>query len=517
MTLRGRRIRSAARNGDLVKVLADVPNVDSSTGEIRSLPDDVPVRRIGLEQEFFVVDRKGEARDLADLLLRECREAARVEGLDPRCFKAECAKGLVEITTPPNLRLADLIEEYLTSLGLALRVASGLGLALYPLGTYPLPISPLVRHDLLGYRGKASIIGQERFSHAGRCAGAHLHLELPAGAVWPDVKAALDAPAAAQRELLGLYNLATALDPALVALTRACPFYEGRADGFAARTLHYRGILGFEGLYEDLHEVGGLSTYASRVEDLVDQQRARYRAWFSAMDLAGVERRLFASTEGSLHRASWNPVRLSHHGTVEIRSMDANFPEMVLAVCALIRGAAERVRREQLEVRPSRGVLTLEPDGDVLHVPKFSYLNGELLSAAVTRGVLDQRVEAYVDSVMRFASPYLESPELVEPLGSSGSYRTTECEIVETFPDLGAALTRKQGLSLVRGACSRMDEQLSSLRRKYDETPPGDEHVPETARVIYIRESSTFFAKGARPVGVDDAQASARAANERPP
>src|SRR5215210_7645174 len=326
-------------------MLANISEADDYAGEIRPLPDDAPVRRIGLEQEFFVVDRNGEPRDLADLLLRECREAARAKGLDPRCFKAECAKGLVEIATPPSSRLADLIEDYLDSLGLALRVASDLGLALYPLGTYPLPINSVLRDDP-GYRVKASVLGSNRFSHAGRCAGTHLHLEVPVGTVWPDVKAALDAPLAAQRELLGLYNLANALDPALVALTRACPFYEGDVDGFAARTVHYRGILGFDGLYADLREVGGLSTYASRVEDLVDQQRARYRAWFSAMDLAGVERLLFAQEGGNLHRASWNPVRLSYHGTVEIRSMDANFREMVLAVCALIRGAAERVRRE---------------------------------------------------------------------------------------------------------------------------------------------------------------------------
>jgi hypothetical protein len=509
-------------------MLANAPDVDGYKRTNRPLPEErskdrlldegsagLPVRRMGLEQEFFLVDRGGALSELADAFLRRCRDAAQTEGLDPRCFKAECAKGLVEIVTPPSPRLADLIEEYLNSLGLALQVASELGLALYPLGTYPLPINPVLREDP-GYRVKASTIGHERFSHAGRCAGTHLHLELPAGTAWPDVKAALDAPAAAQRELLGLYNLATALDPALVALTRACPYYEGRTDGFAVRTVHYRGILGFEGLYADLREVGGLSAYASRVEDLVDQQRARYRAWFAAMDLAGVERLLFAQAGGNVHRASWNPVRLSHHGTVEIRSMDANFPEMVLAVCALISGAAERIRHERLEVRPSRGVLALEPDGDLLHVPIFSYLNGELLAAAVTRGVLDRRVEAYVDSFMRFASPYLEKPELVEPLGTAESYRTTESEILASFSDRGASLTREQGLSLVRGACRRMDEQVSSLRRKYDETPPGDEHVPETARVIYIRDSSTFFAEGARPVGVDDAQASARAANERP-
>ena len=491
-------------------MLADIPNIDGPTREARipteELPEGkflvggtLPVRRIGLEQEFFLVDRKGEPRDLADLFLRECREAARAEGCDPRGFEAESVLGMVEITTPPSHDFVEMAGHYLGNLRLALGVASELGLALYPLGTYPLPINPVLRDDPR-YRVKASILGHGRFSHAGRCAGAHLHLELPAGTVWPDVKAALDAPPAAQRELLGLYNLATALDPALVALTRACPFYQGRTDGFAARTVNYRGILGFDGLYAKLREVGGLSAYASRVEDLVDQQRARYRAWFAAMDLARVERRRFAQAGGNLHRASWNPVRLSRHSTVEIRSMDANFPEAILAVCALILGAAERVRRERLEVRPSRGVLALEPEGGLLLVPIFSYLKGELLSAAATRGVLDSRVEAYLDSLIGFASPYLEEPELIEPLRSSGGYRTTESEILASLPDRGASLTRGQGLSLVREACRTMGEQVSSLSRKYDETPAEYQPDPGLASVTYLGASPTVFAGDARAV-----------------
>jgi hypothetical protein len=209
-------------------------------------------------------------------------------------------------------------------------------------------------------------------------------------------------------------------------------------------------------------------------------------------------------------------VRLSHHGTVEIRSMDANFPEMVLAVCALIHGAAERTRRERLEVRPSRGVLTLEPEGDMLRVPVFSYLSGELLCAAVTGGVQDRRVEAYVNSVVTFASPYLESPELVEPLGSSGSYRTTEYEVLASFPDQGTYLTREQGLALVRETCRRMNEQVSTLRRRYDEPLQGDEGDPKVARVIYIGDSPTALAEGVHPAGVDHAQATASAANNEP-
>src|SRR5829696_135277 len=287
-------------------MLVDAPNIAGPSREDKPLPERLrsgdspdegsagfPLRRIGLEQEFFLVDRRGAPRELADVFLQGCRQVARAEGLDPHCFKAESVRGLVEIITPPSDGVEEMARHYLSNLGLALGVASELDLALYPLGTYPLPITPALRDDP-GYAIKARTIGHRRFSHAGRCAGVHMHLELPAGTVWPDVKGALDAPVPAQRELLGLYNLATALDPALVAITRACPFYEGRWDGVAARTAHYRGILGFDGLYTNLREVGGLSAYAGRVEDLVDQQRARYRAWLKAMDLAGVERRLFA-------------------------------------------------------------------------------------------------------------------------------------------------------------------------------------------------------------------------------
>jgi carboxylate-amine ligase len=234
------------------------------------------------------------------------------------------------------------------------------------------------------------------------------------------------------------------------------------------------------------------------------------------MDLAGVERRLFASAGGNLHRASWNPVRLSHHGTVEIRSMAANFPEMVLAVSVLIRGAAESVRRERLEVRPGRGVLALEPEGDLLHVPVFSYLKGALLAAAATRGVLDRRVESYVDSVVSFASSYLERPELVEVLGSSGSYKTTECEILASCRDRDASLTREQGLSLVRKACRRLEEQVDSLHDPYDGISRADESASGVANVIVIRDPPSIAAEGARMSSVDEVQASAGVREEGP-
>src|SRR5829696_4440711 len=89
------------------------PHKDAVNGPITStavskidVPDDrsagLPVRRIGLEHEFFLVDRTGALSDLADPFLWRCREAAEAGGLDPRCFEEQCVKSLVEVTTPPS-------------------------------------------------------------------------------------------------------------------------------------------------------------------------------------------------------------------------------------------------------------------------------------------------------------------------------------------------------------------------------------------------------------------------------
>ena len=386
-------------------------------------------RRTGLEQEFFLVENSGHPSERADEFLERCRE----ESGDPVCFAPEFVLGLVEVNTPPVYTLYDLECEYAQNLELALRTARSLGLRLYPLGTYPLPLEPAVR-DGLDYRVQVGTVGPERFVDAGRCAGTHLHLELPAGTVDEGAGISATASTAAREEVSNVYNLATALDPALVALTRSCPFFEGRKTGLAVRTVHYRGsaIFGWEGVYTDLPQVGSLLPYAEDAEHLIRQQFDRYKAWLSAMDQAGVERRHFAEAGGDLLRPAWNPVRLNRQGTLELRGMDSNYPEVTLAVAAIILGAADRIRRDGLEVLPDNGVRAFEVTGDVLRVPGFGSLGGELLYAAVTGGASDETVAAYVDSILEFAG--LEEERLgalFRQRCNTGSYPTTEAGILE--------------------------------------------------------------------------------------
>lgn len=424
-------------------------------------------RRTGLEQEFFLVDGAGAPSDQADEFLARCREIAGEEGLDPETFGGEVSRSMAEISTPPAHTVAELGEIYLTSLDLALRTGRELDIGLYPLSTYPLPVKPTLRGGQ-EYEFQARTIGYGRFVHAARCAGVHLHLELPPGTVDPGAVVSPAASADAREELLNIYNLATALDPALVALTRASPFYEGRASGLAVRTAFYRGsaLYGCEGLYTYLPEVGDLRPYARSVEGLVQRQLAGYEAWLRAMDRSGVNRSLFFETGGNPLKASWNPVRLNQHGTVELRSMDGNYPEVVLAVAALVYGAASRVRREGLKVVPDEQAYALRVEGDRLYVPGFEYLGKALSYAAVTKGVRDPAVSAYLDSVFEFAAPGGAGLEYLAGLRSpEGDYKTTEAEILRETP-LVTHLSVDEGLRLVREACAELEAQASSLRRK---------------------------------------------------
>jgi gamma-glutamyl:cysteine ligase YbdK (ATP-grasp superfamily) len=406
----------------------------------------------------------------ADEFLRLCRKTSEDERGVEACVAPEFVKGLVEVSTPPVATLAELEQEYLDNLRLALRAARSLGIRLYPLGTYPLPLKPVMREET-DYQVQVRTVGPERFAHAGRCAGTHLHLELAAGTVSPDAGISASASEDAKAEALNLHNLATALDPALISVTRSCPFYEGAATGAASRVVRYRGSeeFGWDGVYRDLPMVGALLPDAGSVEQLVRQQFDRYEVWLEARDRAGVERRLFLEAGGDLLRPAWNPVRLNRHGTVELRGMDSNYPDITLAAAALIVGAADRVRGEALAVVPDERARTFELDEENLRVPGFGYLEKVLLRAAATAGAGNPAVTAYVDSVLEFVGEEERLAELRRDRITGGGYPTTEARLLREYRSENGHLPEKEGLRLVLDACDELEARASGLSRQEGE------------------------------------------------
>ena len=168
-------------------------------------------------------------------------------------------------------------------------------------------------------------------------------------------------------------------------------------------------------------------------------------------------------------KASWNPVRLNQHGTVELRAIDGNYPEIVLAVAALVHGAASRVRRDDLTVEPYELIRVFEVEGENLRVPGFAYLGGSLFHAAATKGVENPEVSAYLDSVFEFAEPEGRGAGHLAALGTpAGLYRTTEASILSALPRV-VHLSTDEGLRLVREACDELERQVSQLRQTAQE------------------------------------------------
>lgn len=420
---------------------------------------------LGLEQEFFVVDATGALSNKADVLLELCQNFAKLQNRPPECFKPEFVKSMLEINTVPCRDADALSKDYLDVLRIALIAAQELDLRLYPLSTYPLHSLPVMR-DQLNYHVQLRTIGFDRFFNAAKCTGVHLHLGLPPDTINQRTGISYRSSPEARALLLNIYNLATALDAALIALSRACPFYEGQVSGMAVRTLHYRGseYYGWEGVYTHLQAVGGLTPYANSIEKLVEQQFYRYYSWLEAMDKAGVDRRLFLESGGELLKVGWNPVRINKLGTVEIRSMDSNYPDKVLALINLIVNCVNRVINDGLTVRPGSGATQFELHNHHLIVPEFNYLNGELFYGAVTEGVENHKVKGYLNSVFDFAfgqNAWSMSKVFRTP---NGEYRTTEAEILQQFTPATGNLSPEEGHRLVQYCCQQLETQTLQVQ-----------------------------------------------------
>ncbi|MDJ0845798.1 glutamate-cysteine ligase family protein [Crocosphaera sp.] len=427
-------------------------------------------RKIGLEQEFFLVEESGKLCDRADEFLQTCQTLAQDQGYNIHYFVPEFVKNMVEINTPPCYSSEALGKVYLQNLQLAITAGHKIGLRLYPLSSYPLHIMPVMR-DKPNYHLQARTVGYDRFLHAGKCTGTHVHLEVPPGVIDSRVGVAYESSSEDKQELLNIYNLATALDSALIALGRSCPYYEGESFGLASHTIRYRGSekFGWEGVYTHLQPVGGLMPYADCIETLVENQFSRFHAWLQAMEKVGINRQQFFEAGGSFLKSSWNPIRLNGLGTVEIRCLDSNLPAVILAMITLIEKISHWVRQEGLKVLSAEGVQVFQQEGNTIRVPSFDYLNGDLLYAAATEGVKHPYVKAYVDSILELAiadggdgTQYLT--KLRQKLDH---YQSIEGEILQTFNSTTAHLSREEGLNLVLHYCDALESQVDYLNRDY--------------------------------------------------
>lgn len=395
--------------------------------------------RFGIEFELFTLDEGGYMTNGADRLINRLkREYPDIE------IKRECGKNMIEIITPPHTDVPDAMLKALEDFEAVTACASEEKLVLYAYGTYPGAFTPEF-HTNKRYTAQQKILGKQRFTIGGRCIGLHIHYSLPWGVFDTLEKIIKPLIRSKNKEsLINIYNLCIAMDPALTTLTQSSPFYQGERLGKDARVIMYRGGKELDspnGLYANLPQFGALQNYKSTNTDLLNVIKERFDEWSELLRHIGRSIATF-SKHGSILDNTWNPVKINAHGTMEIRGMDINHPDIIIAITIMIKFILKAIQEEYIKVIPSDIGVT-EPfklEGKKIYIPPDSHVRNVLQKAAAYEGLKNDLVYGYCQGLLKLAKNFIPASRLplLEPIEDMLKNReTTSDRIVKKAKDLG--------------------------------------------------------------------------------
>jgi hypothetical protein len=379
---------------------------------------------IGLEAEFFILDKKGKIVDKADVILNKLNKKKHILGSE---IVKEVGKSMIEVGSYPHESSVDTMQSLIKNIKTLIYVADEEGLRLCPLGTYPGKFTPQVRTDAR-YKTKEILLGKKRFMKSATACGFHLHSELPWG-VFDKKKLKLKRLINSKNKecLVNAYNFLIAIDPAISTFMQSSPFYQGKYMGKDSRMLIYRGSQELEhsdALYYNFPQFGGLPSYkhtGTNIIDLIDQ---KYKEWFKLLkDLKITKANL--PKYRSILEVGWTPVKVNAHGTLEQRGMDMNHLLIMLSVSVVLRRILRAIQDGNYKVVAS-DIAIKEPfklDKKTIYIPPDIYVKNELQRASAYEGLANEKLWYY-------CKRFLHLSKMLDKKSVNGFFKTLE-EMIE--------------------------------------------------------------------------------------
>ncbi|MBI2443999.1 MAG: hypothetical protein HYV42_02025 [Candidatus Magasanikbacteria bacterium] len=395
--------------------------------------------RLGIELELFTLDEKGYLTEGGDRLI------ARVRKNYPEiAIKPECGKNMIEFTTPPHTEVPDAMLQALYDFAAIAECAQQERLVLYAYGTYPGAFTADF-HRTRRFLALEKIFGKQRWTINQRCIGFHLHYSLPWGVfdrVGKILKPLFNSKNS--QNLINIYNLCIALDPALTTFTQSSPFYQGKLLGKDARMIVYRGGKEFDypqGLYANFPQLGALQPFKSTHADIIQSIKERFEEWAGLVTAIG--RQVATLTKyGSILDNAWNPVKINAHGTMEVRGMDMNHPDIIIAVAVIVKYLIKAIQERHLMVTPADRA-TAEPflfENNIIYIPPDSYVRSVLQREAAFAGLSNEAIYTYCRALLRLAKQFIPANRLplLQPLEEMLSRRATAADrVIAKAAELG--------------------------------------------------------------------------------
>ena len=386
----------------------------------------------GFEVEMFTINKKGCIVNSADNFLKRAKSDKNLT------LKKEISRNIIEIASYPHETIQNTMNNLLKELEYAVDIGEKENVLLCPLGAYPGKFNPKMRDDQK-YSIKKSIFGAQKYKIEGRICGFHCHYTLPRGIFDSQLRILkMIVRSKIKDSLVNSYNFLIAADPALTCFMQSSPFYQGKYMGKDSRIIMWRGgeaLNNMSGLYANFEEFGGLPHYKITALDIMDLITTRYEKWKSYIKSLGLNIKVL-SLYGSILYTTWNPVRVSPHGTLEHRGMDMNHPIYIAGAGAIIKWVLKRLQEEYYAVVPSE-IGIKEPfkvEGDTIYIPPYTYVQNELQKLSAYKGLESDIVYDYCRRFLKLAESTMPKDrlKLIEPFKAMlGKRKTISDEIID--------------------------------------------------------------------------------------
>ena len=244
--------------------------------------------------------------------------------------------------------------------------------------------------------------------------------------------------------MVNAYNFMVAADPALSTFAQSSPFYQGKFIGKDARALIWRGDRDLKfspTLHGTSPQAGELPPYQHTGTDLINFTEKAYQYWIDFLLNRGIAKKDIPTYKSKL-ATNWTTLRISHHGTLEQRSMDINTPLIVLALARVIQNIMRAIQENFIKVYVSDQAVD-EPfkylDKSIL-IPPYTYVKTELQRRALFKGLEDEKIFQYCKRLLwlakEFGSP--ADADIFEPLEKMlQTKKTVSDDIISLAKKLG--------------------------------------------------------------------------------
>lgn len=418
--------------------------------------------KFGIEFELFTLDEKGYMTDGADRLIKRVRDNhSDIE------IKRECGKNMIEIITPPHTDVPDAMLKILEDFEKVAICAQKEKIILYAYGTYPGAFTPEF-HANKRYTALQKIFGKQRFLISGRCIGLHIHYSLPWG-VFDYIEKIIKPLVISKNKqsMVNIYNLCIAMDPALTVFSQSSPFYQGKKLGKDSRVIAYRGGKELDnphGQFANYPQFGALPGYMSTNTDLLYMIKDRFVEWAELLKNIGRDA-LMLTKHGSILDNTWNPIKVNAHGTIEIRGMDMNHPDIVTAIAIIIKFIIKAIQENYLEVVPS-DIGVEEPfkkEENKIYIPPDSYVRSQLQKMAAYEGLENDVIHKYCSSLLKLAEKFIPPERVLQlkPIEDMLESRETASDrIVKKVREMGIDVDGEITAAQAAGLALLLSEDL---------------------------------------------------------